>query len=299
MSVGSNELYFSYDGMGNPLKVLYNGTQYHYVTNLQGDVLRILDEDKNTVVEYTYDAWGNLISTTGTKATTLGVHNPLRYRGYVYDVETGLYYLQSRYYNPAMGRFVNADAFASTGQGVLGNNMFAYCNNNPINFVDPSGYIRHQFAWELFDGGGGGSGFVADALTAGTVAGLIITGPSIIEILSTISENLLIPFKQILELSQEFQILLKEKQKTKKYQYWEAVRIGGNVVIGQGLTIGEASIRVANGLDIMCANYDAAKWILILNGYFSAVGPEIHGGEGYFSHFHPNRHSHTHIWFFE
>jgi len=167
MSVGSNELYFSYDGMGNPLKVLYNGTQYHYVTNLQGDVLRILDEDKNTVVEYTYDAWGKLISTTGTKATTLGAHNPLRYRGYVYDTETGLYYLHSRYYNPAMGRFINADVLISTGQGVLGNNMFAYCNNNPVAYADPSGHALvvclkddHDPTLGMFVGltGGGGVG---------------------------------------------------------------------------------------------------------------------------------------------
>ena len=61
-------------------------------------------------------------------------------QGYVYDEETGLYYLQSRYCNPAIGRFINADTFASTGQGLLGNNMFAYCNNNPIYFVDPFGY---------------------------------------------------------------------------------------------------------------------------------------------------------------
>ena len=72
-------------------------------------------------------------------ASTLGVHNPLRYRGYVYDNETELYYLQSRYYDPDVGRFINADAFASTSQGILGNNMFAYCRNNPVSRIDPSG----------------------------------------------------------------------------------------------------------------------------------------------------------------
>ena len=68
------------------------------------------------MVEYTYDAWGNLLSTTGSLAETLGKLNPLRYRGYVYDHETGLYYLQSRYYDPEIGRFINADALVSTGQ---------------------------------------------------------------------------------------------------------------------------------------------------------------------------------------
>ena len=74
-------------------------------------------------------------------AGTLGLHNPLRYRGYVYDQETGLYYLQSRYYDPEMGRFLNADAFASTGQGFTGNNVFVYCGNDPVLFVDHGGEL--------------------------------------------------------------------------------------------------------------------------------------------------------------
>ena len=74
-------------------------------------------------------------------ASTLGKYNPFRYRSYVYDEETKLYYLQSRYYNPTIGRFISADAFVSTGQGVLGYNMFAYCNNNPVMGYDPSGEI--------------------------------------------------------------------------------------------------------------------------------------------------------------
>jgi RHS repeat-associated protein len=74
-------------------------------------------------------------------ATTLGTLNPLRYRGYVYDTETGFYYLQSRYYDPQIGRFLNADAYASTGQGLLGNNMFAYCLNNPICRIDIGGAV--------------------------------------------------------------------------------------------------------------------------------------------------------------
>ncbi len=101
--------------------------------------MAILNSSGTSVVTYTYDAWGRLLTTSGSMASTLGVHNPLRYRGYVYDTESGLYYLQSRYYNPELGRFINADALASTGQGILGNNMFAYCNNNPIIAADPKG----------------------------------------------------------------------------------------------------------------------------------------------------------------
>ena len=85
------------------------------------------------------DAWGNVLSISGMYANTLGQDNPIRYRGYYYDFETGFYYLQSRYYDPAMGRFINADGYVSTGQGILGNNMFAYCLNNPVNKSDFSG----------------------------------------------------------------------------------------------------------------------------------------------------------------
>ena len=141
MTVAGFTLYFTYDASGTPMSVKYNDVTYYYATNLQGDVTAILDASGNAVVQYTYDAWGNILSTTGSKASNLGVHNPLRYRGYVYDVETTLYYLQSRYYNPELGRFLNADAFASTGQGILGSNMFAYCLNNPINRIDACGDI--------------------------------------------------------------------------------------------------------------------------------------------------------------
>ena len=139
MTVGSDTLTFTYDASGRPLSITLNGTTYYYVTNLQGDVTAILNSSGTAVVNYTYDAWGNPLTVAGDLATTLGTLNPLRYRGYVYDIETGLYYLQSRYYDPEVGRFLNADAFTSTGQGLLSNNMFAYCLNNPIAFSDSGG----------------------------------------------------------------------------------------------------------------------------------------------------------------
>ena len=129
--------------------VTYNGTVYYYVTNLQGDVVAILDADGNPKVQYTYDAWGKILSISGPMADTLGAVNPLTYRGYVYDSETDLYYLESRYYDPAVGRFINGDALISTGQGILGNNIFAYCLNSPCNRVDSSGQCSYIFV--IFD----------------------------------------------------------------------------------------------------------------------------------------------------
>ena len=91
------------------------------------------------MVEYVYDTWGKKASTTGSLAGTLGLFQPFRYRGYVYDWETGFYYLQSRYYDPTTGRFISADVLLSTGQGVLGHNCYAYCLGNPVGMVDDNG----------------------------------------------------------------------------------------------------------------------------------------------------------------
>ena len=137
---GNDTLLFSYDANGNAAAVNYNGTYYYYVRNGQNDVIRLIDGDNNTVVEYAYDSWGRQISCTGSLASTLGNLNPFRYRGYVYDAETGLYYVTSRYYDPEIGRWINADnQIAGVGGEVLGYNMFAYCMNNPVNMSDPSG----------------------------------------------------------------------------------------------------------------------------------------------------------------
>ena len=138
---------FVYDESGHPflMRRYYNEAQtsyntYHYVLNAQGDVIKLLYGSNTTVAEYSYDAWGNILSATGSLANV----NPLRYRGYYYDTETGFYYLQSRYYDPIVKRFLNADSYASTGQGFIGHNMFAYCNNCPFAGSDPSGTAIHN-----------------------------------------------------------------------------------------------------------------------------------------------------------
>lgn len=148
MTKGSDTLNFFYDASGTPMSVQYNGTTYYYVTNIQGDVIAILNGSGSAEVEYLYNAWGELVSTTGSMATTLGVHNPLRYRSYVYDQEYDLYYLQSRYYDPELGRFLNSDIFAATGQGLLGNNVFSYCKNNPIILCDTEG-TAVETVWDI------------------------------------------------------------------------------------------------------------------------------------------------------
>ena len=139
----STTLEYLYDESDNPYGFIYGKksllsttyTTYYYVTNLQGDIVAIVDKDGNEVASYTYNAYGEIISQSGAMADI----NPLRYRGYYYDTETGLYYLQSRYYDASTARFINADDYASTGQDFTGTNMFAYCGNNPISRTDTEG----------------------------------------------------------------------------------------------------------------------------------------------------------------
>ena len=162
---------FSSDAAGNAAAVDHNGTYYYYLRNGQGDIVKILDGSGNTVVEYTYDSWGKPLSCTGTLATTLGVLNPFRYRGYVYDEETGFYYLKSRYYDPETCRFISADVLLSTGQGVIGNNSYAYCLNDPVNMVDEWGNVAGYLHWVSTKDGG--SAIVACLLAAAAVAVLL------------------------------------------------------------------------------------------------------------------------------
>jgi RHS repeat-associated protein len=149
--------------------------EYYYIRNAQGDVIGLFDKTGAQVVAYTYDSWGKPYVTsgeqkntsddskdgiTGSMADTVGVKNPYRYRGYRYDSETGLYYLQSRYYNAEWGRFLNADAIVGEVGALLSHNMFAYCQGNPINYSDTTGYMRIIAADEGSTSSVGGGGAV-------------------------------------------------------------------------------------------------------------------------------------------
>lgn len=122
-----NTIYYTYDSSDNLVSMNLNGVEYYYIRNAQGDIIGLFDKTGAQVVSYTYDTWGKLISIDGSLKDTVGVKNPYRYRGYRYDTETGLYYLQSRYYNPEWGRFINADGIIGHIGTFLLQNMFAYC----------------------------------------------------------------------------------------------------------------------------------------------------------------------------
>ena len=207
---GNKSLEFIYDDGNQPFAMIYNdgstSTLYYYVLNAQGDVIALLNANGTLAASYNYGAWGNY-SVHGadgkktTDATFIGHINPLRYRGYYYDRETRLYYLQSRYYDFANCRFINADTFATTdANGFLSANMFAYCENNPVGNSDPNGEFLNTLigavtgaalgaALALVTGenvkaaaisgaiSGGIAGFATDAIivTGGTALGVAVT----------------------------------------------------------------------------------------------------------------------------
>ena len=130
MTKGSISYEFSYDEVGRPYSIRTGNATYYYVLNQQGDVAAIISSAGQVMAEYSYNAWGKVLSATG----TLAEDNPLRYRGYVYDTDLCMYYLNSRYYDPEICRFINTDSKLSTGQSVLGCNAFAYCLNDPVRY---------------------------------------------------------------------------------------------------------------------------------------------------------------------
>ena len=146
--IGSEDPYsvlVLYNSDKEPIGFTVEDDTYYYLKNIQGDVLCVTDAEGTPIVNYTYDAWGAMTITPASQnvpsatVVTVAFLNPVTYRGYFYDYELGLYYLQSRYYDPEIGRFVSADVFIDTGKSIVSPNTFIYCDNNPVYFVDYTG----------------------------------------------------------------------------------------------------------------------------------------------------------------
>jgi len=161
-----------YYGNGGIVGFRYNGNRYYYEKNLQGDIIAIYDEDGSKLCEYIYDAWGNCTIKNDVSDARIGEVNSFRYRGYYYDSDIGLYYLKSRYYDPQIARFINADEISYLGaNGDLSSyDLFAYCSDSPVKYKDPNGNLHPRecpgFAGGggSYGGGGAGSGVIVEVV---------------------------------------------------------------------------------------------------------------------------------------
>ena len=252
------EYYYDESGIAS---LRYNGTIYYYIKNLQGDVIGILDNSGEAVVEYTYDAWGNILSVTGSLASAVGQANPFRYRGYYYDTETGLYYLNSRYYDPQVGRWINADntAFLGADGTPLSYNLFAYCKNNPVMGYDPTGHFGLMgaiIATGAIVGGllgafsaattGGNvlEGAIEGCLTGalGAVCGLSFTNPLVAGIIAGAGGAIIDLGTQVAT-----QYLTTQTVDVKKTDPWRAVKVGLQTGIGAAIpAFGNAKVNAVD-----------------------------------------------------
>ncbi len=200
------EMTFSYDADGTLFSMNCDGKDYYYILNPTGDVIALVDTGWNTVVSYAYDSWGNVTAIEGDQ--DLGKKTPLRYRGYYWDEETGLYYLASRYYDPEVGRFINADdlsVLSEEKREITDKNLYAYCDNNSIIRKDNEGDM-----WQLALAGVGGNGFgtmIATGLGVITPAGWIVLGSVTVVVVGSIVYS---------KAKSRYSGQIKGKKKTKK-----------------------------------------------------------------------------------
>ena len=313
---GNDTLLFYYDSDGSATSFSYNGTMYFYVKNLQGDVIRIIDFAGTEVASYVYDAWGNIKDTKG--EPTIREINPIRYRSYVYDTETSLYYLQSRYYDPFTGRFLNADIYCDTNTGTsLSANMFAYCENNPVNYLDPNGYVAlvddlvyalialsaatvaicsssfFKKGWSAFcNAVGNGLSSIGNAIWNGASAAWNWSKNKIKNAINAVKK-----FNTAVSADNKIKSKVKRNSKTR---YWSANLKSGYVDIGKSLSYSAAKSYVKSGRSVFTVTDAEAK--ALAKNASGGKKPVYHtkhkNSVGYYKHYHLYNHSNgAHIWF--
>ena len=290
---------YLYDENGSPIGLTYKGTTYYYRKNLQGDIINITDSTGAKVVTYTYNAWGKIMSMTGNME--LAVNNPFRYRGYYYDVESGLYYLNSRYYDPQTGRFINAEPNVDYGKfdegaGLNGYNVFAYCANNPVMFKDDSG----EFVISISIG-------IGSLLTWATygIATAVGVGAGV-AIGTAVADN--IKKAQAFDdaIDQADSKIRRTVKRNSKTRFWEAFTNGRYVSIGRGLTFNQAVNNVKKGKHVFAVTKLEAESVARVAGGKTGrnnkpLPNEIDRGKenikGYYYHFHTYNRKGGHVFY--
>ena len=320
-----------YDNEDSVCGITYNQVPYYFSKNLQGDVIAIVDKNAETVAKYSYDAWGVCSIAQDSSNCQIATINPYRYRGYYFDEETGLYYLQSRYYDPFIGRFISSDEIlmALLPGDILYQNAFAYCCNNVTNVVDHLGYIGAEAAALKFVAtyGMGYAGVAWGTLIAKLTAFLAAIAPYLLIALAVIAALLIIYFAIKSVRAQRTRTLSDTKVKTQKGKHYYLAYIsnfGGMCKIGKkmdfvqalaalGITGATNSIsrrykynrgksssaqrqlerKGSGNWGIYADSQSAAKALAVVFGFSSR--PEVHAS-GMYGHYHDSTHT-FHIWY--
>ena len=307
-----NTLIPMYDNEDSVCGILYNDVPYYFLKNLQGDVIAIVNKDAETVAKYTYDAWG--ACTIEQDTAGIAAINPFRYRSYYYDEEIDLYYLQSRYYDADVGRFLNADVpeYCLPSLNATGHNLFAYCINNPVNFTDSNGSIilvddaavwsfiglcavlmlliswmstlQFQREWKKFcTAVGNGLSWIGTGIVNGGKAAWNWTRKQLIAATAATTA-----FIVIARADSKIRNNVKRKSKNR---YWTATLRSNYVDIGRAILYSQAVREVSNGRNVFTVTSSEA--MAVAKAAYSnkkPVGPEIDKGKentmGYYYHYH-------------
>ena len=305
-------LIYIYDASGAPIGMAYRDSTYSngdfdfylFAKNIQGDILYIYNTSGTRLATYTYDAWGKCYVTyQNGGASTAARYNPFRYRGYYYDTETGFYYLNSRYYDPELGRFLNADGYINGNGDLIGYNMFAYCGNNPVMFVDPSGETYNDAYYSDRSDNLLRRFFGVAAFAIASTAVVLYTAQVAYTRVDTLPGSIGISSVPKSKCREVAVADTSEKEKvgtdqTTKYRYRTASVIDGWVERGIPLTYSEAFAWAAQEHDLLCI--DRAAAISIVKYFPSARYEPAHnkGKKGYLNHYHLSSAHKNHIWFY-
>ena len=277
---------------------------------LQGDIVEILDLCYSQVVSYEYDSWGNILSIKDsqgneiTDTTHIGLINPFRYRGYYYDNETKWYYLNSRYYNPEWGRFLNMDSYAGEiGGNILSHNPYIYVLNNPIVNFDTPG----TFALSLIAGTGVLIGMVAGyyalkevTKTMAAIGVGVLSNPANSLPTLTSRPKKATEAKTKDDVKTQVKPILPQTPIDEQSKPCTTAEIRfKDVVRGERLTILESISYVESGRDVMCDTQLSAEGVaMAFSTHYGPEGPH-QNMPGYYPHYHPwNGPNHPHIWFY-
>ena len=305
-----------YDNTSSVCGIVYDDTPFYFQKNLQGDIIEIVDKNAEVVAKYSYDAWGECTILQDSSNCHIASLNPYRYRGYYYDAEIGLYYLQSRYYDPSVGRFISADDVVITclSDELNDINVYTYCKNNPIIFKDPYGNIAIVDDLVI-------AGVVLTAIVA-IVLLIYISTPefksawydfcsSVAGALTRLWRWVNIGFMSIVRIVENSVEKCVEKttdviRRRRGDYYWIASSVSfkkrdvsrQTYFPCKPISFYNAKNYVKRGGNVFAASRSSAKRLAYAVGNGACpVGPEIHGGLGYFWHYHAHRHVGGHIFF--